>query len=188
ATVHVTTQETAKELRKLGSASEIAKDIDEAIEGLNVGKIGRQEFRFAKRLDTILDVAKPVLKNPKIIKAVGHLVSAGKHISKPVLGLLFLLSAVGTAEAAVGSVQAAAVGDVTTASAKGASATADVIELTPTPAGAVVGAGRAGWAIGEAINVFLSEETQDAIGGTINETLEHGWENVRDFYFGWAFK
>ena len=53
----------------------------------------------------------------------------------------------------------AAAGNVTKASVEGASATADVVEMTPTPAGAVVAAGRAGWAIGEAASMSFFRRT-----------------------------
>ena len=148
----------------------------------------RADLPYSKYLGTVLGTGKTILKNEKLLKAGAHLVSAGKHLSKPVLGLLFVVGIVGTAGSAYASVDAAAAGDVKTATLQGASAAADIVELTPTPAGAVVGVGRAGWAVGEAANVFLSDETKDAIGGTISETVEHGWENVRDFYFGWALK
>jgi RHS repeat-associated protein len=52
-------------------------------------------------------------------------------------------------------------------------------------AAAVTGAFSAGYAAGSLINEhLLSEETKNAVGGTIAETLEHGWENIKGFYFG----
>ena len=42
----------------------------------------------------------------------------------------------------------------------------------------------AGYAIGTVANEFLSDETKDAIGGTISETLENGLTNVKGYYFG----
>jgi hypothetical protein len=103
---------------------------------------------------------KSTLQNPKVVQAAGHVVKAAKHISKPVMGLLFFLSFQGTAEAAMR-------GDYGTVAL-------DAIEQTPNPVGAGIGAGRAGWSLGEAINVFLPEHVQDAIGGTINEVINEG--------------
>jgi RHS repeat-associated protein len=40
-----------------------------------------------------------------------------------------------------------------------------------------------GYAAGTVANEFLSEDTKEAIGGTISEIVENGWENVKNFYF-----
>jgi RHS repeat-associated protein len=48
---------------------------------------------------------------------------------------------------------------------------------------AVAVAGAAGYGLGTVINSHLSDETQMAIGGTINEIVEHGFENVKNFWF-----
>jgi hypothetical protein len=54
-----------------------------------------------------------------------------------------------------------------------------------TSAAAVLGAGAAGYAVGTLINDHvLSESTKEAIGGTLNEIYESGWQNVKSFYFG----
>jgi hypothetical protein len=51
-------------------------------------------------------------------------------------------------------------------------------------ASAVVGAGAVGWTIGTLINSQLSEETQNLIGGTINQIVnEGGWKHP--FGLGW---
>jgi RHS repeat-associated protein len=121
----------------------------------------------------------------KLLKAGGKLAKAGKHLVKPVVGLLVLVGFAGTANAATNSVTSAAEGDYGTAAAEGGSAVADVVESTPTPVGAVIGAGRAGYAVGEAINELLSDETKDAIGGTINEIVnEGGWREIYKHPFG----
>ncbi|HEX6036380.1 SpvB/TcaC N-terminal domain-containing protein [Longimicrobium sp.] len=51
-----------------------------------------------------------------------------------------------------------------------------------TAAGAVVGAGAVGYTIGTVINAHLSEDTQNAIGGTLNEIVENGFDNTVGFY------
>jgi RHS repeat-associated protein len=58
----------------------------------------------------------------------------------------------------------------------------EVVVAAAPAAAAVVVAGAVGYGVGTVINSQLSEETQMAIGGTISETLEHGWENMRSFY------
>jgi RHS repeat-associated protein len=48
----------------------------------------------------------------------------------------------------------------------------------------VVAAGVVGYALGTIINEHLSEETKTAIGGTMNEIVNNGWQNLKSFYFG----
>ena len=61
---------------------------------------------------------------------------------------------------------------------------AEALVAAAPPVAAVLTAGAVGYGIGTIINSQLSEETQMTIGGTINETLENGWTNVKEFYFG----
>jgi hypothetical protein len=79
------------------------------------------------------------------------------------------------------------VGDKGAAKSNLGSAGLDVGEVIP-GVGSFIAAGRKGYAIGELINEFLPEEAQDAIGGTISETLEHGLENMKNFYLGGTSK
>lgn len=108
--------------------------------------------------------------SPKALRAADHLSTAARRglAALPVVGAIL-----GQASAA----QAAASGDV-----QGAA----LDELGNIPiAGDLLDAGRAGYALGESINELIPQPVQDAIGGTIAETLENGWKNVSDFYFRW---
>ncbi len=130
-----------------------------ALGTLSLADAGKKVKKFAEAL----------AKNEKVAKAVGHLKVAGKHLAKPILILSFVAGSIGTARAAERGEYVTVV--------------ADVVEATPTPLGVTLGFGRGGYSVGEAINVFLSDDTQNAIGGTIQETLDYGWKNVTDFYF-----
>jgi RHS repeat-associated protein len=118
-----------------------------------------------RNLDAVADVGK---KATKVAEAAGHLKTFAKRAGAaiPIIGIV-----VGQASVA----QAATTGDYT-------GAALDEFGFVPV-AGDLVDAGRAGYALGEAINVFLPDDVKDAIGGTIAETLENGVENVLDFYF-----
>jgi RHS repeat-associated protein len=88
-------------------------------------------------------------------KTVAHLGAAGKHISKPVLVLFAALGLAGTAQAATSGTEALQRKDYEGAVKGLGTAGLDVVEMTPTPAGAVTGAGRGGYALGEAMGEGL---------------------------------
>jgi RHS repeat-associated protein len=121
----------------------------------------------------------------RLLKAGGKVVKAGKHLVKPIVGVIAVLGWIGTARAATTSVSSAAQGDYMTASTEGGSALADIVESTPTPAGFAVGIARSSYSLGEALNELLPEKAQEAIGGTINEIVnEGGWREIYRHPFG----
>ncbi len=83
-------------------------------------------------------------------KTVGHLASVGKHVSRPALGIITAIGLIGTAQAATRGSDALQKGDYHGAVDGLGSAGLDVVEMTPTPLGALVGAARGGYAAGEA--------------------------------------
>jgi RHS repeat-associated protein len=88
-------------------------------------------------------------------KTAAHLVSVGKHVSKPVVAIVAVVGLAGTAQAATSGAEALQNRDYGGAAKGLGTAGLDVIEMTPTPAGAVTGAGRGGWALGEALGEGL---------------------------------
>jgi RHS repeat-associated protein len=166
-----------------------AKDVTEQALRKRIDVVTTTRDRFKKATDalqsSITKHGPSAETTERLLKAGGKLVKAGRHIVKPVVGLVALIGWVGTANAATNSVSSAAQGDLSTAATEGGSAAADVVESTPTPAGVVVAAGRAGWALGEGVNELLSEEAKESIGGTINEIInEGGWREVYRHPFG----
>ena len=96
-------------------------------------------------------------------KTLTNLAGAAKHIpgTKILKGLAITAtgySAIGTAEAAKQGLSDAEKGDYQNATKNLGSAGLDVLEYTPTPAGAISGAARTGWGLGEAIGEGLGIE------------------------------
>ncbi len=119
-----------------------------------------------------LDKVRDLMKNPWGAKLSGlaeravqsktltKLAGAAKHLpgTKALKALMVTAVVAGTASQAHAATNAAIAGDYQTAIEKGGSASLDVIEMTPTPLGAVVGAGRTGYGLGEAAGEGLGIE------------------------------
>jgi hypothetical protein len=84
-------------------------------------------------------------------------------------------------------------GDVASAIGSGAGAATTLLEIgggvlsstALAASAAVVGSFAVGYGAGTMINDHLiSEEVKDIIGGTIAEIVDHGWENIKEFYLG----
>jgi len=138
---------------------------------------------------TMSDLAPPSLRAP--IGAIAPLVVAGGIGWVEMIGVDAALTSArllahGISPAA--GVTAAATAQAVTSAFAAKSVTA----LAAAGGGAVAvgaaGVGFAGWAgyqIGTGINNSLSDATQMTIGGTVNEIVEHGWQNVKETYFDW---
>ena len=105
----------------------------------------------------------------------GKWTRAGRHLKKAGKRALAAIPVVGSFVGHASSAQAAASGDIT-------GAALDEFGNVPV-AGDLVDAGRAGYAVGEAINELLPESVQNTIGGTISEIVNNGWDNVKNFFF-----
>jgi RHS repeat-associated protein len=117
--------------------------------------------------------------------AVGFLANKGieKHVSTELrTGVKAVTGVVITA--AIHTVRTLGVRGTAVAAEYVATQAAEALVAAAPPVAAVLTAGAVGYGIGTIINSQLSEETQMTIGGTINETLENGWTNVKEFYFG----
>ncbi|MFN0139690.1 MAG: SpvB/TcaC N-terminal domain-containing protein [Pyrinomonadaceae bacterium] len=123
---------------------------------------GKSSFRvasarfFVRKAEELAQLAKKVGNSKTATKLVG----AAKHT--PGTGALKALaitatgySLIGTAQAAEKGIGAATEGNYDVATTNLGTAGLDTVELTPTPAGAVVGAGRMGYGLGEAFDEGL---------------------------------
>lgn len=170
--------ETAVEKHGLSDLVEVSvKGKDEVFSIVKVVKTKTAAMRSA-----IANIAESP-RGARVIAKAAKAMSRGKKII-PVVGTLLVVGSwSSTAYAANSGMEAAARGDSDAAISNLGSAGGDVAEAVP-GFGSVVAAGRTGFAVGELINEFIPEDVQNDIGGTIDEAVNHGWENMKSFYFG----
>lgn len=149
---------------KLAALKEETKVLEESRTA--VTSIGTLRTRIAKLEELIVKASQS--------KAIQKTIAAGKHIAKPVAGLLIAVGFVGTAHAAEQGVTALQRDDYQGAAMGLGTAGLDIVEATPTPVGAVVGAGRGGYALGEAFDEGLGiGDRAQKIGDDTASLMEH---------------
>jgi RHS repeat-associated protein len=140
------------------------------------GYAGKSSFRlasaqfFVRKGEELAKLSKRIGESKTATKLAG----AAKHIpGTKVLKALAItatgFSLVGTAQAAEKGMGAASEGNYEVAAANLGTAGLDTVELTPTPVGAVVGAGRMGYGLGEAFDEGLGIGDRAQAAATENE-------------------
>jgi RHS repeat-associated protein len=185
--------ELARDNRKKGTRERIAKEKIEARKakaGIAKAESAMEEIKPAlSKAESALEEVKPALSKTKsalektktIVSKTGNLLKKGAKVVGKVAGPL------GTVLSAADLTKDIKKGDVSSGIGNAAGVAESVLIATGATSGAaVVGAFSLGYGAGTLIREdVLTEEQNMAIGGTINETIEQGLENVKDFYFGW---